>query len=75
MVVGTIFGFFRAFLIAQVRRRWGNAAVRERARMLLGRLPQVGHSRLRERHRSASCNGVIGSAALFQDGALGLSMS
>ena len=32
----------KGFIAAQLRRRWGLCAVRERARMLLARLPQVG---------------------------------
>ena len=32
----------RAFLLAHLRRRWGRCAVRERARMLIARIPHVG---------------------------------
>ena len=65
----------RAFLIAQVRRRWGCAAVRERARMLLARLPQIGRPQPRVPGRAGLGDSQFSSPAVFQDGALGLSLS
>ena len=53
----------RSFVIAQLRRRWGCAAVRERARMLIARVPQVGRPRLPGR---AAGVGDAAPAAEFQ---------
>ena len=61
----------KAFIIAQLRRRWGCAAVQERARLLIARVPQVGRPLLRQsiaagaRMSGASLDEVT-SAAAFQ---------
>ena len=65
----------RAFLVASLRRRWGVTAVRERARLLLARLPQVGRPPLPQNASAADLRLQAvpweGLAGAFQDGALG----
>ena len=65
----------RAFILAQLRRQWGCCAVRERARMLLARLPQVGRPSLAG-SRSAAAGRLradggdeVASAEAFQSAA------
>ena len=62
----------KGFILAQLRRRWGRCAVRERARMLLARLPQVGRPRpsgtasAADSRLRADGGDAVASAAVFQ---------